>query len=218
MFMSALENDRISIYLQPKFSIDEQKIIGAEALSRSIDADGNIIPPGMYIDVLEKSGLISRLDEYVVSKVIDMQKQWQREGRELIRISMNLSKIDFWEPGFIESLDRKIVEADILPKYFEFELTETVFCENVSDITRQIEFLRRRGYTISMDDFGSGYNSLHMLGRVPVDIIKFDRGFVLNCIPIEEGRKIMKSLVNTFQEINFNNFKRDSVQLSMLCS
>ena len=204
MFMSALENDRISIYLQPKFSIDEQKLIGAEALSRIIDEDGNVIPPGMYIDVLEKSGLINKLDEYVVSKVIDMQKQWQREGRELIRISMNLSKIDFWEPGFIESLDRKIADADISPEYFEFELTETVFCEKVSDITRQIEFLRRRGYTISMDDFGSGYNSLHMLGRIPVDIIKFDRGFVLNCIPVEEGRKIMRSLVNTFQEINFS--------------
>lgn len=204
MFLSALEDERISIYLQPKFSIDEQKLIGAEALSRIIDEEGNIVPPGMYIDILEKSGLISRLDNYVVSKVIELQKQWLSEGKDLICISMNLSRADFWEPEFIENLDKKIVKSGIPSKYFEFELTETVFCENVSDITRQIEFLRRRGYMISMDDFGSGYNSLHMLGKIPVDIIKFDRGFVLNCIPVEEGRKIMKSLVNTFREINFN--------------
>lgn len=204
MFLSALEDGRISIYLQPKFSIDEQKLIGAEALSRIIDEEGNIVPPGMYIDILEKSGLISRLDNYVVSKVIELQKQWLSEGKDLICISMNLSRVDFWEPEFVENLDRKIVQSGIPSKYFEFELTETVFCENVSDITRQIDFLRRRGYMISMDDFGSGYNSLHMLGKIPVDIIKFDRGFVLNCIPVEEGRKIMKSLVNTFREINFN--------------
>lgn len=204
MFLSALEDGRISIYLQPKFSIDEQKLIGAEALSRIIDEEGNIVPPGMYIDILEKSGLISRLDNYVVSKVIELQKQWLSEGKDLIYISMNLSRVDFWEPEFVENLDRKIVQSGIPSKYFEFELTETVFCENVSDITRQIDFLRRRGYMISMDDFGSGYNSLHMLGKIPVDIIKFDRGFVLNCIPVEEGRKIMKSLVNTFREINFN--------------
>lgn len=203
MFLSALENNRISIYLQPKFSIDEQQLIGAEALSRIIDENGKIIPPGMYIDALEKSGLICRLDDYVVSKVIELQQKWQASGKELIRVSVNLSRADFWEPGFVEKIDRQIVKSGIPSEYFEFELTETVFCENVSDITRQIEFLRRRGYKISMDDFGSGYNSLHMLGKIPVDIIKFDRGFVLNCIPVEEGRKIMKSLVNTFQEINF---------------
>lgn len=204
MFLAALDNERISIYIQPKFSIDEHKLIGGEALSRIIDEDGNIVPPGMYIDTLEKSGLISKLDEYVISKVIELQKRWKSEGKELIRISMNLSRADFWEPGFVEKIDKKILASGISVEYFEFELTETVFCENVSDITRQIEFLRKRGYTISMDDFGSGYNSLHMLGRIPVDIIKFDRGFVLNCIPVEEGRKIMKSLVNTFREINFN--------------
>jgi EAL domain-containing protein (putative c-di-GMP-specific phosphodiesterase class I) len=108
MFLSALENDRICIYLQPKFSIEDQKLIGAEALSRIIDEEGNVIPPGMYIDTLEKSGLICRLDNYVVDKVIELQKSWKAEGKELISISMNLSKSDFWEPDFIENLDKSI--------------------------------------------------------------------------------------------------------------
>lgn len=204
MFLSALEDERIEIFLQPKFNIIEQKMIGAEALSRIMDADGKVIPPIIYIDILENSRLVSKLDYYVVNKVVELQKKWLDMGAEITTISINLSKMDFWEDGFIESIDEIISSSGVPTKYFEFELTETMFCENIQEITKQIKFLRMRGYKISMDDFGSGYSSLHMLGKIPVDTIKFDRGFVLHSITIEEGRKIMKSLVNTFQEINFD--------------
>ena len=204
MFFSALEDERIEIYLQPKFAISEQKIVGAEALSRIKDTDGKIVPPIIYIDILEKTGLISKLDFYVVKKVVELQKQWREQGAEITTISVNLSRMDFWQNGFIEHVDELIRESGVPAEYFEFELTETVFCENIQEITKQINFLRNRGYKISMDDFGSGYNSLHMLGKIPVDIIKFDRGFVLHSITVESGRKIMTSLVNTFQEVNFD--------------
>ena len=203
MFFSALESGRIKVYIQPKFSIDEQKLIGGEALSRIVDADGNIVSPSVYIDMLENTGLISRLDNYVIMKVIELQKEWMNNGYELTTISMNLSKMDFWKTGFIRRIDDAIRMSGVPAKYFEFELTETIFCENLTEITRQIDFLRERGYKISMDDFGSGYNSLYMLGKIPVDIIKFDRGFVLNSLSVDSGRKIMKNLMNNFKDIQF---------------
>ncbi len=204
MFMSALENDRIRVYIQPKFSIDKQCLIGAEALSRIEDEDGNIVSPGVYVDILENTGLITKLDYYVITKIIEFQKTWMEQGAEITTISMNLSRKDFWEKGFIDQIDEDIKKSGVPKKYFEFELTETAFCENFQEIVRQLDFLRNRGYRISMDDFGSGYNSLYMLGKVPIDIIKFDRGFVLNSINVEAGRKIMKNLVNTFYDVNFD--------------
>ncbi len=203
MFFSALDNDRIKVYIQPKFSIDEQKLIGGEALSRIMDCDGNIVSPSSYIDTLENTGLIARLDNYVIMKIIELQKNWMDKGYQLTTISMNLSRMDFWESGFIRKIDDAVCKSGVPAKYFEFELTETIFCENFTEINRQIEFLRNRGYRISMDDFGSGYNSLYMLGTVPVDVIKFDRGFVLNSLGVDSGRKIMKNLMNTFKDIKF---------------
>lgn len=204
MFMSALDDDRIKVYIQPKFSIDNQKLIGAEALSRIEDEDGNIVSPGVYLDILENTGLITKLDYYVITKIIELQKLWMEQGAGLTTISMNLSRKDFWEKGFIERIDAQIKESGVPEKYFEFELTETAFCDNFQEIVRQLDFLRAQGYRISMDDFGSGYNSLYMLGKVPIDIIKFDRGFVLNSITVEAGRKIMKNLVSTFYDVNFD--------------
>lgn len=202
-FFSALEDQRIEVYIQPKFSISDQKLIGGEALSRIIDKDGSIIPPGVYIDILEKTNLISYLDNYVIRKLVDIQKKWLEEGREITTVSLNLSRVDFLEEGFISGIHEYIVKSGVPVKYFEFELTETIFCENISEITRQIEFLKQNGYKISMDDFGSGYNSLYMLGKVPIDIIKFDRGFVTNSLKGETGRTIMKSLMNTFNDVSF---------------
>lgn len=204
MFYSALENDRIKVFIQPKFAIDGHKLIGGEALSRIADDNGNIMPPNTYIDILERSGLITRLDNYVIQKIIELQKKWMEQGYELSTISMNLSRMDFWEPGFIQKIDEQIRKSGVPAKFFEFELTETIFCENLSHIIEQIEFLKGHGYKISMDDFGSGYNSLYLLGTVPVDVIKFDRGFVTNSLKVEAGRSILKNLLNTFKNINFD--------------
>ena len=147
------------------------------------------------------------------------------EGRPLTTISLNLTRVDLLEQGFVDSIHRAIVESGVPSGYFEFELTETVFCENITEITKQIDFLKEKGYKISMDDFGSGYNSLYMLGKIPVDIIKFDRGFVLNSLHGETGRTIMKNLIHTFTEVDFEiicegieNREEESIVYSCGCN
>lgn len=204
LFEYALENNTIELYLQPKFTIDTQKLVGAEALSRIVDMNGNIVPPGVYIPVLEKSGLISELDKRMIELLIQRMKKWKKKGKKLMTVSINLSRVDFNVPGFIEDIDKKIEEADLPKSAFEFELTETVFCENLKEIIEKINDMRAKGYKISMDDFGSGFNSLNVLGMVPIDIIKFDRGFVLNSLTNKKGFAIMSSLVNTFNSTDFD--------------
>lgn len=204
MFEYAMENNTIQLYLQPKFTIDTQTMVGAEALSRIIDKDGNIISPGVYIPILEKTSLISKLDMRMIDLIIDKMTEWKNEHKKLIKVSINLSRIDFLIDGFIDEIDRKIEESGIPKEYFEFELTETVFCENLNGIIEQINIMRSHGYKISMDDFGSGYNSLYILGIVPIDVIKFDRGFVLNSLFNEKGFKIMSNLINTFCSTKFD--------------
>lgn len=131
-------------------------------------------------------------------------KKWKKKGKKLMTVSINLSRVDFNVPGFIEDIDKKIEEADLPKSAFEFELTETVFCENLKEIIEKINDMRAKGYKISMDDFGSGFNSLYVLGMVPIDIIKFDRGFVLNSLTNKKGFAIMSSLVNTFNSTDFD--------------
>lgn len=203
MFEEAMEDGRILLYLQPKFSIEEQKLIGAEALARICDKDGEIISPAYFIPTLEKSGLITYLDKRIIYLLADTMKEWMQQGADLFVVSVNLSRLDFSEEGFIDELIEYIDLTDVPKQFIEFELTETVFCENLDYIVEQIKRLRSLGFRISMDDFGSGYNSLDVIGMVPADVIKFDRSFVLHSLKTETGREVMSSLMSMFQRIDF---------------
>ncbi len=203
MFEQALEDNRILLYLQPKFSIDEQKLAGAEALARIRDTDGDILTPGYFVPLLEKSGMIMELDRRIIHLLADTMKEWMAQGIELFAVSVNLSRLDFTKEGFLDEVIAYIDRAGVPRRFIEFELTETVFCENLDVIIRQIERLRTLGFRISMDDFGSGYNSLDVIGMVPADVIKFDRSFVLHSLKSKTGQEVMRSLMEMFQRIDF---------------
>ena len=203
MFEQALEENRILLYLQPKFSIDEQKLTGAEALARIRDADGTILSPASFVPVLEESGLITYLDRCIIHLLVDAMKGWMDSEIPLFTVSVNLSRLDFFEEGFLEEVVQYVYDAGVPQRYIEFELTETVFCEQMEEVVSQIRWLREQGFRISMDDFGSGYNSLDVIGLVPADVVKFDRSFVLHSLKTEMGKEVMRNLVNMFQKIDF---------------
>ena len=204
LFERALKEDSILVYLQPKIDIDTQTIVGAEALARLVDEDGKIIPPNLFIPTLEKHGLILQLDMYVTKKVFHLLNSWHKKGMKLIPISLNLSRLDFKQSvEWIEYMEQ--IEPLLVPKeYVEFEVTETVFFEDISMITNRVRQLRQRGFRISMDDFGTGFSSLNTLGMLPLDCIKFDRGFVQNSINSRKGLEIMSGLVDIFDKIDLD--------------
>ena len=202
-FERAIENGDIMVLLQPKCSASTNEIIGAEALSRFRDEEGNIISPDLYVPILENASVVSQLDFEVLCQVVDLQRRWMNEGRRMIPVSVNLSRMDFLEPGFIEMVDDFITASNVPKEMIEFELTETAVVENLNEIIEKLNFLQDAGYRIAMDDFGSGYNSLYVLGKIPANVIKFDRGFVLHSIQNQVGMTILANLVDTFKEINF---------------
>lgn len=202
MFERALKDNRILVYLQPKVAIESGLVVGAEALVRMLDDDGKIVPPMSFIPILERTGMIIKLDFCVLEQVCALIRKWIDEGIKPIRISVNLSRFDFQEDGSWEQMLQKIKDYDIPREFLEFEVTETIFYDDVEFIINKLRQLRAKGHKVSMDDFGSGYSSLNTVGLMPIDIIKFDRGFVQNSISNQKGLDIMSGLVDIFNKIN----------------
>lgn len=202
MFERALKENRILVYLQPKVAIESGIVVGAEALVRMVDDNGKIVPPMSFIPILERTGMIIQLDFCVLEQVCALIRKWIDNGIKPVRVSVNLSRYDFQEDGPWEEMLQKIKDYDIPREYLEFEVTETIFYDDVEFIINKLRQLRAKGHKVSMDDFGSGYSSLNTVGLMPIDIIKFDRGFVQNSISNQKGLDIMTGLVDIFSKIN----------------
>lgn len=202
IFDKALEEKLILVYFQPKVSVSENAVVGAEALTRLRDEDGSIIPPDLFISVLENSGKILELDWYVMRYVFAKVRQWLDEGKTPKRVSINLSKLHFYYDNLVTDIIAEFDSYNISPEYIEFEVTESVFFEEAQLIINKIEKLRERGFRVSVDDFGAGYSSLNLIGILPVDIIKLDKGFIKNSLGNKKGKNIIKGLISILNEID----------------
>lgn len=201
LFEKALENESILVYFQPKINVKKGTVRGAEALTRLLDEEGKIIPPDIFIPVLENSGKVLDLDRYVMRYVFKKIKEWTDEGKRVVPVSINLSKLHFYYQSLVESIISEFDRYDISPDYVEFEVTESVFFEEHELLIDKIEKLREHGFKVSVDDFGSGYSSLNLIGILPVDIIKLDKGFIKNSLNNNKGKNIIKGLIQILNEI-----------------
>ncbi len=174
---SALENNDFKMYVQPKYSLQDEQIIGLETLVRWIEPDGNIVYPNDFIPLFEKNEFILELDKYMFENTCKTLQKWILSGHNIIPISVNFSRLNFKNPHFVREL-KEIAEKYQVPlEYLEIELTETSIIENEGIFDSVIKEIRRAGFLVSVDDFGSGYSSLGMLKDYNVDIIKLDRSF-----------------------------------------
>lgn len=158
----------------------------------------------MFIPVLENSGKVLELDRYVMTYVFKKIRSWVDAGKEIIPISVNLSKLHFYYDSLVESIITEFDSYNISPEYVEFEVTESVFFEETELIIDKIEKLREHGFKVSVDDFGSGYSSLNLIGILPVDIIKLDKGFIKNSLNNKKGKDIIKGLIKILNEIEMD--------------
>ncbi len=204
VFDDSFRSKRILVFLQPKICSETRKIIGAEALSRLVDKDGKIIPPSSFIPALEKTGKIVDLDFYVLNFVLKLIRSWLDKGIEPVPISFNLSRIHFYNDNLVENIRELTDRYDIPAKYVEIEVTESVFFEEEHLIIDKVEKLRSHGYKVSVDDFGAGYSSLNLIGILPVDIVKLDRGFVKDSLKTKRGNDIIKGLIKILNEIELD--------------
>ncbi|MBR1477214.1 MAG: GGDEF domain-containing protein [Lachnospiraceae bacterium] len=204
LFNRAKENDRIVAFLQPKFSVSQDKVVGAEVLARIEEIDGSIIPPGRFIPALEQTGIIGVLDSIMINKCFGIIKKWQEEGKELIPISVNVSRQVFIKPDFVDSMKQLLKEYKIPAEYIDFEILESMFVENMDLIVNTTNALREAGFKVSMDDFGSGYSSLNQIAYIPADTIKLDNMFARKSLGTDKGRHVVKSVIEMLHGIDYH--------------
>jgi len=199
----ALESGQFSVYLQPKFDIDSNRVAGAEALVRWQDPERGMIMPNDFISLFEKNGFILKLDLFVFEKVCKIIRSWIDAGAAPVPISVNLSRTYLDSLLFLDNLEKIRKQYNVPSEYIELELTESIVYENMGLLLTIINKIHSLGYTCSIDDFGSGYSSLNLLRNVPVDTLKLDRGFFLESEESpERGNAVITSVIDLARKLN----------------
>ncbi len=197
----ALENNEFKLFLQPKISLQKSTLVGAEALVRWIEPNGNMIFPNDFIPIFEKNEFIIDLDKYMFEQTCILLQKWMQTNKECIPISVNFSRVHFKHSGFAYDLCKIAENYNVPTKYLEIELTETTIMENQKELISILATLREAGFAISIDDFGSGYSSLGMLKDYKVDVIKLDRSFFTSTVKEKSSDVVIEGIVDIIHNL-----------------
>lgn len=181
------------MYLQPKYSIAKNEIIGAEALVRWKHPERGMLYPNQFIPIIEENGFIKKVDYYIWAEACRFIKKCEEAGIESCPVSVNVSRIHLRDDECIHVLSDLIKSNSIPKSLLELEITETADDQQVSMKALQ---LKKEGFTLLMDDFGSGYSSLNILLETPFDVIKLDKKFMENMMVSGKGRLILEQVVS----------------------
>lgn len=198
----AIENGWIQIYYQPVVRTLTQKLCSMEALTRWIDPVYGFLSPGLFIPVLESNNLIYKIDLFVIKSVARHMHELQQAGRQVMPVSINLSRMDFTVFNPCEVINEQINRYNLLREWVNVEITESTMMVDPSRIRQEINCFHAAGFQVWMDDFGSGYSSLNCLKDFDFDEIKIDLGFVKNMN--ERSQRILKSVINMAKELGIH--------------
>lgn len=201
----ALEKKEFQVYFQPKMDTDTLDLIGAEALVRWQKPDGKFIYPDEFIPLIERSGQIVDVDYYVYREVFRFLAERLKEGKKVVPISLNVSRMHLNRTDFLDYVGALLQEYEIPCSLIEFELTESIYLENTERALELIKGLHKMGIKVSMDDFGSGYSSLNLLSKLPIDIIKLDRVFLKEGEMQESDRIIISCVVDMARKLHITS-------------
>lgn len=175
---AALAEEQFEVYLQPKYSLRENLLAGAEALVRWNHPRWGFQLPSEFIPLFEQNGFITKLDQYVWDRACRLLREWDDKGYPPLPVSVNVSRADVYQADLPDILLRTVKKYRLPPSRLHLEITESAYTENPDQIIDTVRGLRRLGFVIEMDDFGSGYSSLNMLNRMPLDVLKLDMKFI----------------------------------------
>lgn len=215
--IDALKNHEFEVYFQPKYGVHSLVMEGAEALVRWNHPKKGLIFPDAFIPLFERNKFIVQLDLYVFEETCKKIRQWMEQGKKIVPISINLSRLHLNDSSFIVLLKNTIDKYHVLARYIELELTESAVFDN-SVIFKNVMFsLHQVGFTVSMDDFGTGYSSLNMLKDIPVDVLKLDREFFTKTADDERGKQIVSSIVGLSKNLQINVVAEGVETYEQLC-
>lgn len=190
---AAITERQFMMYLQPKYSIAQNRIVGAEALVRWKHPERGMIYPDQFIPIIEENGFIQKVDYYVWAEACCFIRRCERSGIVPCPISVNVSRVHLRDNECVEVLSDMIKSTGIPKRLLELEITETADDQQIS---RKAFELKEEGFTLLMDDFGSGYSSLNILLETPFDVVKLDRKFIENMMLSDKGRMILEQVVH----------------------
>ena len=199
---SAIKNNELIAYYQPKINSETGVISGAEALVRWKKPDGTIIYPDQFVPIIERSGQIIQVDYFMYQQVFQFISERIAEGKSIVPISINVSRQHFKKLdiiNYVKSLQRVY---NIPPEYVEFEITETVCMTDTVKALNFIKTFHEMGFRVSMDDFGSGYSSLYLLSELPIDLIKMDKCFLQTQNLKDKERVIISNVINMTHQLD----------------
>ena len=201
---SALSQNQFLVYLQPKYRIKDEVLVGAEALVRWNHPVWGFLSPAEFIPLFEKNGFITRLDRFVWEKACAVLHDWDERGYYPMSVSVNVSRADIYNEDLADTLVKIIEKYDLDPSRLHLEITESAYTENPKQIIDTVTTLRELGFVIEMDDFGSGYSSLNMLNDMPIDILKLDMKFIRSEMAKPKSQGILQFIINLARWMNLS--------------
>ncbi|MEG1549387.1 MAG: EAL domain-containing protein [Ruthenibacterium sp.] len=199
---AALSSGQFEIYLQPQYNIHTNLPCGAEALVRWNHPKKGMLSPGIFIPVFERNGFITKLDYYVWEQACQCLHTWKMQGAAPHSLSVNVSRVNLYNPKLVEMLMALVEQYQIEPSLLNLELTESAYTDNPIAMKKMMNQLQSHGFTIMMDDFGSGYSSLALLKDIEVDILKIDMQFLSKTEIPGRGENIIASVVRMAKWLN----------------
>ena len=192
----ALDGFEFEVHYQPKFDIQAEppRLVSAEALIRWRHLELGMLPPDDFIPLFERNGAIKEIDKLAWAQAARQVASWRAEFDLTLPVSVNLSRIDVFDPALEDTLDGILLMNGLEHDALKLEVTESTYMENADQLTAVVERLRHKGYTIEMDDFGSGYSSLNMLSDIEIDVVKIDRAFI-SAIESDERKARLVELI-----------------------
>ncbi|MEG1682547.1 MAG: EAL domain-containing protein [Oscillospiraceae bacterium] len=191
----ALENGQFQIYLQPQYNIHTNLPCGAEALVRWVHPTKGLLSPGIFIPIFERNGFITKLDYYVWEQACRQLHSWKERGYTSYPISVNISRVNLYNPNLVEMLLELVTRYELEPALLNLELTESAYTDNPATMKKVMAQLQGHGFTVMMDDFGSGYSSLSLLKDIMIDVLKIDMQFLSVSEMPGRGENIIASVI-----------------------
>ena len=191
----ALERQEFLLHYQPKIDIISGRVMGLEALLRWQDSEDGLVSPGIFVPLLERSGAIVDVGEWVMVQAVRDLRQWTRAGGPGIRVAVNVSPLQLRRQDFVERV-LGAVGSTAAPATIDIEITESMLMQDLELSIRKLSQLREAGIGVAIDDFGTGYSSLRMLARLPVDTLKIDRSFVQGMTDTPSGLTLVSTVVS----------------------
>ncbi|MBO5451517.1 MAG: EAL domain-containing protein [Lachnospiraceae bacterium] len=198
----ALINHEYKVYLQPKYSVDDEKLAAAEALVRWVHPTEGLIAPYKFIPIFERNGFITKLDDYMIAEVAKLQAKWIAEGKKIVPISVNVSRAHFTRENLAEHICEIVDSYKVPHEAIELELTESAFFDDKETLIGIVNKMKDYGFAVSMDDFGAGYSSLNSLKELPIDVVKLDAEFFRGNDEEGKGKVIVSDAISLAKKLN----------------